>query len=68
MLTSILISQAADWRRESINCEYKGAMKYLEAKDPNETFRVASKHPAAHLGEYVGWGIEVRPIESFEQA
>ncbi len=29
--------------------------------------RVASKHPAAHLGEHVGWGIEARPIEGFEQ-
>jgi hypothetical protein len=28
---------------------------------------VASMHPAAHLGERVGWGIEVRPIEFFQQ-
>ncbi len=39
----------------------------IEARDLNEAIRVASKHPAAHLGEHVRWGIEVRPIEGFEQ-
>ena len=28
---------------------------------------VAEKHPAAHPGEHVGWRIEVRLIEGFEQ-
>lgn len=44
-----------------------GGFFILEARDLNEAIRVASQHPAAHLGEEVGWGIEVRPIERFEQ-
>jgi hypothetical protein len=28
---------------------------------------IASKHPAAHLGENVGWGVEVRAIEFFQE-
>jgi hypothetical protein len=48
--------------------EQIGAFFLLEARDLNDAIRVASKHPAAHLGEEVGWGIEVRPIEHFEQS
>lgn len=44
-----------------------GAFFIIEARDLNEAIRAASKHPAAVLGEQVGWGIEVRPIEFFEQ-
>jgi hypothetical protein len=47
--------------------EQVGGFFIIEARDLNEAIRVASKHPAAQLGERVGWGIEVRPIESFEQ-
>jgi hypothetical protein len=47
--------------------EQVGGFFIIEAKDLNEAIRVASMHPAAHLGERVGWGIEVRPIEGFEQ-
>lgn len=36
-------------------------------KDKDEAVRVASLHPAATLGESVGWGIEVHPIGFFEQ-
>jgi len=43
-----------------------GGFFIIEARDLNEAIRVASKHPAAHLGEQVGWGIEVRPIETYE--
>jgi hypothetical protein len=39
----------------------------IEASDLNDAIRVASKHPAAHLGEQLGWGIEVRPVEFFQQ-
>jgi hypothetical protein len=46
--------------------EMVGGFFIIEARDLNEAIRVASKHPAAHLGERVGWGIEVRPIEGFE--
>ena len=48
--------------------EQVGAFFIIEARDLNEAIRVASKHPAANLGEHVGWGIEVRPIETFQQA
>jgi hypothetical protein len=47
--------------------EQIGAFFIIEAKDLNEAIRVASKHPAAQLGERMGWGVEVRPIEMFEQ-
>ena len=47
--------------------EMVGGFFIIEAKDLNEAIRVASLHPAAHLGEEVGWGIEVRPIGYFDQ-
>ena len=47
--------------------EQVGAFFIIEARDLNEATEVASQHPAAHLGEHVGWGIEVRPIDYFVQ-
>jgi hypothetical protein len=47
--------------------EQIGAFFIIEARDLNEATEVASQHPAAHLGEHVGWGIEVRPIDYFMQ-
>jgi len=46
--------------------EQVGGFFIIEARDLNEAIRVAWKHPAANLGEQVGWGIEVRPIERYE--
>ena len=46
--------------------EQVGGFFIIEARDLNEAIRVASKHPAANLGEQVGWAIEVRPIEAYE--
>lgn len=46
--------------------EQVGGFFIIEARDLNEAIRVASKHPAAHLGGQVGWGVEVRPIEMYE--
>jgi hypothetical protein len=43
--------------------EQVGGFFIIEARDLNEAILVAQKHPAAHLGEQLGWGIEVRPIE-----
>jgi hypothetical protein len=43
--------------------EVLGSFFLIEAADMAEAVRIASKHPAAHLGEQVGWGLEVRPIE-----
>jgi hypothetical protein len=42
--------------------EQLGSFFLLEAKDMQEAIQIASMHPAANLGEDMGWGIEVRPI------
>src|SRR5689334_20739645 len=47
--------------------EQIGGMFMIEAKSLAEALKVASNHPAARLGEAVGWGIEVRPIEHLEE-
>lgn len=47
--------------------EQVGGFFILEARDLNEAIRVASRHPAAIMGEQVGWGLEIRPIETLEQ-
>jgi hypothetical protein len=47
--------------------EQVGGFFIIEARDLDEAVRVASMHPAAHLGEQLGWGIEVRPIETLER-
>jgi hypothetical protein len=44
-----------------------GAFFIIEARDMDEAVEVASKHPGAHLGAYFGGGIEVRPIDMFDQ-
>lgn len=44
--------------------ELIGGFFIIEAGDADEAVRIASKHPAALLGEHVGWGIEIRPIEA----
>jgi hypothetical protein len=43
--------------------EQLGSFFLLEAKNIQEAVELASMHPAANLGENMGWGIEVRPIE-----
>ena len=47
--------------------ELVGGFFIIEAADRQEAVRVASIHPAANLGEQVGWGIEIHPIGFFEQ-
>jgi hypothetical protein len=47
--------------------EQVGGFFIIEATGLDEAIAVASKHPAAVLGEAAGWGVEVRPIEGFEQ-
>jgi hypothetical protein len=42
--------------------EQVGGFFMIEARDLNEATLIASKHPAAHLGEQVGWAVEVRPM------
>jgi hypothetical protein len=46
--------------------EMVGGFFIIEAVDRDEAVRVASLHPAATLGENVGWGIELHPIGFFE--
>jgi len=47
--------------------EQLGSFFIIEADNLEEATAEASKHPAAHLGEELGWGIEVRPIEFFKE-
>lgn len=42
--------------------EQIGSFFLIEANDLDEAIRIASLHPAAHLGDDVGWGIEIRPV------
>lgn len=43
--------------------EQLGSFFLIEAEDMQEAIKLASMHPAANLGENLGWGIEIRPIE-----
>ena len=43
--------------------EQLGSFFIVEAADIDEAVEVASKHPAALLGEDYGFGIEVRPLQ-----
>ena len=47
--------------------EQLGGFVVIEARDLNEAIRVASRHPAALLNERLGWVVELRPFERFEQ-
>jgi hypothetical protein len=42
--------------------ELVGGVILIEAASKEEAIRIASLHPAATLGESIGWGIEVHPI------
>ena len=42
--------------------ELVGGLVIIEAADLDEAVRIASLHPAANIGDGVGWGVEVRPI------
>jgi len=46
--------------------EQLGSFFIIEADTLDEAVAEASKHPAAHRGETLGWGIEVRPIEFYK--
>ncbi len=46
--------------------EQIGSFFVIEARDLNEAIRVASKHPAANMGEGLGWRIEIRPVGEFK--
>ena len=42
--------------------EQVGSFLIIEASDLNDAVRIASRHPAARVGEELGWAMEVRPI------
>lgn len=44
-----------------------GAFFIIDAENIDEAVRVARLHPGTHIGEMFGGGIEVRPIQSFEE-
>ena len=44
--------------------EQLGSYFLIEARDLDEAIQMASKHPAARLNDHLGWGVEVRPIET----
>lgn len=43
--------------------EIIGSFFLIEADDLQQAIAIASKHPAARMGEAIGWGVELRPIE-----
>jgi hypothetical protein len=47
--------------------EQVGGFFIIEARDLEEATQVASRTAPARLGEHLGWGVEVRAIEFFEQ-
>ncbi len=47
--------------------EQVGGFFMIEASDLDEAIRVASNHPAAHLGEHAGWGIELIPLARYQE-
>ncbi|WP_029192541.1 YciI family protein [Paenibacillus harenae] len=48
--------------------EIIGSAFIIEAQDMEDAIRVASLHPTTQVGagEQFGWGIEIRPIQYFE--
>jgi hypothetical protein len=47
--------------------EQVGGFFIIEARNLNEAIEVASNTAPARLGEHLGWGLELREIERFEQ-
>jgi hypothetical protein len=43
-----------------------GTFFIVEAQDMDEAAQVASKHPGAHVGNFLGGGIEVRACDIFQ--
>lgn len=47
--------------------EQVGGFFIIDAADMDGALRIAAKHPAALIGGHVGWAVEVRPVEYFDQ-
>ena len=43
--------------------EVVGGVVIIEAPDFDAAVKLASLHPAARMGEELGWGIELRPMD-----
>lgn len=43
--------------------EQVGGLFIIEADDLESAMQIAAKHPAARVGEELGWVVEVRPID-----
>lgn len=43
--------------------EQIGGLFIIEANDFDQAMEVAAQHPAARIGEELGWVVEVRPID-----
>jgi hypothetical protein len=43
--------------------ELVGGFFIIEAADIDEAARIGSLHPAANVGEEIGWGVEIWPID-----
>lgn len=46
--------------------EQAGAFMIIDADNMDEAVTIASMHPAAHVGEHIGFGVEVRACESYD--
>lgn len=46
--------------------EQIGGFFIIDAKDIDDAVHIASMHPAARVGGQAGWGVEVRPIEYYQ--
>jgi hypothetical protein len=46
--------------------EQLGSVFLIDAADVQEAVRIASLHPAARMGEDLGWAVEVRRFEHFD--
>jgi hypothetical protein len=44
-----------------------GAFFMIDASDMGEAVKIASMRPGAHLGHMFGGGIEIRPVDYFDQ-
>ena len=47
--------------------EQIGGLFIIEADDFEEAMEVAAKHPAARVGEELGWVVEVRPMDRWRE-
>lgn len=48
--------------------EQIGGFFIIDAKDIDDAVQIASLHPAAQIGGQAGWGVEVRPIEHYQNS